>query len=264
MSDTTFVDNSTVIVASWLNDVNDTVYGALNAAQTPTAARTALGLGTASQLDVGTTANKVVQMTSSAKLPAVDGSLLTNVVATTVDVTGATGILPIAHGGTGETSTGAARVALGLDIGTNVQAYDPDLTTLGAGGAGARSFLGLTIGTDVQAYDVNTAKLNVDQAWTGSQVGTPITDNDLSFDLTTANNFNCTPTAGGVLTFTNHTSGQSGHILLVNGSNYAITAAATTKITSTDLTKISTTGTYLISYYDNGTNTYVVVSASLA
>jgi len=258
MSDTTFVDNSTVIVASWLNDVNDTVYGALNGAQTPATARTALGL------EIGTTANKIVQLNGSAQLPAVDGSLLTGVVATTVDVTTATGILPITAGGTGEATAGAARAALGLDIGTNVQAYDADLTTLAAGGTSARSFLGLAIGTDVQAYDVNTAKLNVDQAWTGAQVGTPTTDNDLSFDLTIANNFNCTPTAGGALTFTNHTSGQSGFILLVNGSNYAITAAATTKISTSDLTKISTTGTYLISYYDNGTNTYVVASASLA
>ena len=36
-------------------------------------------LGTASALDVGTTADKVVQLNSSAQLPAVDGSLLTNV-----------------------------------------------------------------------------------------------------------------------------------------------------------------------------------------
>lgn len=35
-------------------------------------------LGTAAALDVGTTANKVIQLTSEAKLPAVDGSNLTN------------------------------------------------------------------------------------------------------------------------------------------------------------------------------------------
>jgi hypothetical protein len=41
-------------------------------------ARTSLGLGTSATLDVGTTANKVVQLDASARLPAVDGSQLTN------------------------------------------------------------------------------------------------------------------------------------------------------------------------------------------
>jgi hypothetical protein len=258
MSDTTFVDNSTVIVASWLNDVNDTVYGALDGAQTPATARTALGL------EIGTTANKIVQLDGSARLPAVDGSQLTGVVATSVDVTTATGILPIAAGGTGEATAGAARVALGLDIGTNVQAYDADLTTLAAGGTSARSFLGLAIGTDVQAYDTNTAKLNVDQAWTGAQRGT-LTDpgNTLTFDLSVTNNFKSTPSNGHTLTFTNHTAGQSGLILYVNGSNYSNGAAATTYISAADLVKISATGTYLIAYLDDGTNAYCTVTAAL-
>lgn len=106
--------------------------------------------------------------------------------------------------------------------------------------------------------------LEADQAWTGSQRGTPTADNDLSFDLNAANNFNCTPTAGGALTFTNHVAGQSGFVLLVNGSNYAITAAATTKVDSSLLATISATGTYLLSYYDNGTNTYIVGSKDLS
>jgi hypothetical protein len=106
--------------------------------------------------------------------------------------------------------------------------------------------------------------LESDQSWSGSQRGTPTTDNDLSFDLNAANNFTCTPTAGGALTFTNHTAGQSGFVLLVNGSNYAITAAATTKVDSTLLATISVTGTYLLSYYDNGTNAYIVGSKALS
>ena len=81
MADTTFIDNSTVIVASWLNDINNTVYTGLGGEQTPSGIRTHLGLGTASQLDVGTSANKVVQLDGTAKLPAVDGSQLTGIVA---------------------------------------------------------------------------------------------------------------------------------------------------------------------------------------
>jgi hypothetical protein len=42
------------------------------------AARTTLGLGTAATKDTGTSANNVVQLDGTAKLPAVDGSLLTN------------------------------------------------------------------------------------------------------------------------------------------------------------------------------------------
>lgn len=104
---------------------------------------------------------------------------------------------------------------------------------------------------------------NAASTWTAPQRGTVTTDNDLSFDQSVTNNFFCTPSAGGTLTFTNHTAGQSGFVLLVNGSNYAITAAATTKINSADLTTISATGTYLLSYLDNGTNAYVVVSKEL-
>jgi len=128
----------------------------------------------------------------------------------------------------------------------------------------AQRALDLEVGVDVQAYDVDTAKLDVDQSWTGSQRGAITTDNDLSFDLSASNNFTCTPTGTGALTFTNHTAGQSGYVLLINSGGYAITAAATTKVGATFLSTISTAGTYLISYYDNGTNAYVTASGALS
>ena len=124
---------------------------------------------------------------------------------------------------------------------------------------------GLVIGTDVQAYDADTAKTDVAQTFTVSQRGTVTTDNDGSFDLNSTNNFLCTPTGGVTLTFTNITAGQSGNIVLVNGSNYTISAAAATKVSSTALTTISATGTYWLSYYSpDGTNVYVANTGALS
>jgi len=148
------------------------------------------------------------------------------------------------------TNTASARTNLGLEIGVDVQAYDATIV------------VDADIGSTVQAYDADTAKTDTAQTYTAPQRGTVTSDNDLSFDQSATNNFSCTPTAGGTLTFTNHTAGQSGYVLLDNSGGYAITAAATTKITATDLTTISTAGVYLISYFDNGTNAYLTVSAS--
>ena len=90
------------------------------------------------------------------------------------------------------------------------------------------------------------------------------TDNDLSFDQAASNNFKCTPSGSGTLTFTNHTDGQSGNILLINTGGHAISLAATTKGDANLASTISTAGTYWLSYYDDGTNAYVVTSTAFA
>ena len=162
------------------------------------------------------------------------------------------GFLASANNLSDVSSVSAARTNLGLEIGVDVQAYDATIV------------VDADIGSTVQAYDADTAKIDVAQTYTAPQRGTVTSDNDLSFDQSATNNFSCTPTSGGTLTFTNHTAGQSGYVLLDNSSGYAITAAATTKITATDLTTISTAGVYLISYFDNGTNAYLTVSAAYA
>jgi hypothetical protein len=172
-------------------------------------------------------------------------------------------------------------------------ATSPTLTTPNIGAATATSVNGLTIssstgtltitngktlsvsntltlaGTDsttmtFPATSTTVAGLGIAQTFTASQRGTVTTDNDGSFDMNVTNNFKCTPTGSFTLTFTNITAGQSGFILLVNGSNYTVSAAATTKVVSGTLTTISATGTYLLSYFSDGTNVFVVNSGALA
>ena len=99
-----------------------------------------------------------------------------------------------------------------------------------------------------------------------STKSSPLVDNDLSFDLLARNNFTCTLAAGGTLTFTNIASaaGQSGTIILINGSNYVVSKAASTKTDSSFLSLVSSTGTYRLSYYCDGTNVYVTTSGALS
>lgn len=102
------------------------------------------------------------------------------------------------------------------------------------------------------------------ETFTASQRGTVTTDNDGSFDMNVTNNFKCTPTGTFALTFTNITAGQSGYVLLVNTSGYAVTAAATTKVNSSFLATVSTAGTYLLSYFTDGTNVYVTTGGAMS
>ena len=164
------------------------------------------------------------------------GSVATSELSGNIDLTSqVTGTLPLANGGTNATSASAARTSLGL-----------------------------VIGTDVEAFNADIAVTDALQIFTLSQRGTITTDNDLSFDLNVTNNFKSTPSGTGTLTFTNHTAGQSGNILLDNSGGHAISLAATTKGDADLATTISTAGTYWLSYYDDGTNAYVVTSAVFA
>ena len=185
--------------------------------------------------------------------------------ACTVKVSGQTGV-----------SVPAGKTTLLFNNGTDVVNAITHLSSLtlatdlaiADGGTGAstasaaRTALGLAIGSDVEAFDADILKADTADTLTAPFRGTITTDNDLSFDLNVTNNFQCTPSGAGALTFTNHTAGQSGFILLINSGGHAISAAATTKINATDLTAISVAGTYTLSYFDNGTNAYVSVSRS--
>jgi len=137
------------------------------------------------------------------------------------------------------------------------------------------TIIGLTSSTALQKGDGSTgitaASAGTDYAapgtaatFTASQRGTVTTDNDGSFDMNVTNNFSCTPSGTFALTFTNITSGQSGYVLLINTGGHAVTAAATTKVNTSFLTTVSAAGTYLLSYFSNGTNVYVTTGGAMA
>jgi hypothetical protein len=101
-----------------------------------------------------------------------------------------------------------------------------------------------------------------DLSWTGSQRGTPSTVTDGTLDLDTANNFKYTPGGADTLEFSNEEAGQSGFITVINASGYVISLGSEVKKGSS--WDVSTAGTYLVSYYCDGTNVYVSASEALS
>ena len=142
-----------------------------------------------------------------------------------------------------------AMLAGSIDLTSKVTGTLP----LAQGGIGATSLASAGI-----------AALAADQTFTAANRGTITVDNDLSLDLSVTNNWKVTPSGAGALTFTNHTAGQSGNILLVNSGGHAISLHANTKGDANLATTISVAGTYWLSYFDDGTNAYVVTSAVFA
>jgi len=220
-------------------------------------------------------------------LPIANGGTGTTSTTFTNLTTNVTGTLPVANGGTGVTSsTGTTAVVLstsptlvtpvlGVATATSVNkvaltAPATSATLTIADGKTLTASNSLTLaGTDATtmtfpATNATVAGLSILETFTASQRGTVTTDNDGSFDMNVTNNFKCTPTATFALTFTNITAGQSGYVLLVNTGGYTVTAAATTKVNTTFLATVSAAGTYLLSYFTDGTNVYVTTGGAMA
>jgi len=220
-------------------------------------------------------------------LPIANGGTGTTSTTFTNLTTNVTGTLPVANGGTGVTSsTGTTAVVLstsptlvtpvlGVATATSVNkvaltAPATSATLTIADGKTLTASNSLTLaGTDATtmtfpATSATVAGLSILETFTASQRGTVTTDNDGSFDMNVTNNFKCTPTATFALTFTNITAGQSGYVLLVNTGGYTVTAAATTKVNTTFLATVTAAGTYLLSYFTDGTNVYVTTGGIMA
>ena len=115
----------------------------------------------------------------------------------------------------------------------------------------------------VELYHDNSKKIETTAngvTVTGGAVGTMTTDNDGSFAMSASNNFKCTPSGNFTLTFTAIVA-QSGNILLVNSGGHTVAAHANTKVDANLLATVSTAGTYLLSYFSDGTNVYMTNSA---
>ena len=81
-----------------------------------------------------------------------------------LDASSITGTLAVSDGGTGSTSASAARTALGVAIGSDVQAFDADLSNLSTCQSGASAALAALTSTEVAILDgatVTTAELNI-------------------------------------------------------------------------------------------------------
>jgi hypothetical protein len=150
------------------------------------AANITTGTIAAARLGIGTN----VQAFDDDLTDLADGSLTGSKVGSGISAANITGALAVANGGTGAATDTDARINLGLAIGTNVQAFDADLTDLADGSltgskvgsgisaanitgalavanggtgaataADARTNLGLVIGTNVQAFDADLTDL---------------------------------------------------------------------------------------------------------
>jgi len=118
--------------------------------------------------------------------------------------------------------------------------------------------------TQINAKGVGDAVLANDQSWTGSQRATAVTDNDMSYDMNGGQNFISTPSGNATLTFTNITNGQSGFLKLINSGGHTISLHSNSKGDANLATTVTAAGTYLLSYFSDGTDVWLTNSAIYA
>tara|TARA_R100000734_G_scaffold680_8_gene863 strand:+ start:541 stop:2505 length:1965 start_codon:yes stop_codon:yes gene_type:complete len=122
-----------------------------------------------------------------------------------------TGTLAISDGGTGQTTASASRSALGLAIGSNVQAYDADLDNLSGCQSGGSAALAALTSTEIQILDgatVTTSELNILDGVTATASELNILDGVTA----TATELNLLDGVTATTTELNHTDGVTSNI----------------------------------------------------
>ena len=167
-------------------------------------------------------------------------------------------------------NTGAVAIASGVIVDADINASAAiDATKIANGSVTSTEFQyinGLTSDaqTQINAKGVGDAVLANDQSWTGSQRATAVTDNDMSYDMNGGQNFISTPSGNATLTFTNIANGQSGFLKLINSGGHTISLHSNSKADANLATTVSTAGTYLLSYFSDGTDVWLTNSAIYA
>ena len=209
--------------------------GAITVADIANDAVTADKLANSINTDIatGVTANT----TANAALPKAGGTM--------------TGVLNV------ESAENALAYFKSTDPNANIRISDSNSSDINQVGIGAT-------GNDLTLIAGGDNRVTIDSSGTitvvKNAVGTMTTDNDGSFAMSASNNFKCTPTGNFTLTFTAIVA-QSGNILLVNSGGHTVAAHGNTKVDANLLATVSTAGTYLLSYFSDGTNVYMTNSA---
>jgi hypothetical protein len=160
-----------------------------------------------------------VTVPSGATLSVPSGATI-NVAGTATGLVSSSATIAVAKGGTGATSASAARTALGV-----------------------------ALGSDVQAFDSDTAKTDVQQTFSKAQIASTYTGTGLTLDFDTYQNFIITLSSGanslanpsteasqvgqtGYLIFIQPSSGSAGTLTL--GTDYESPAGAGIALTATN------------------------------
>ncbi len=196
-----------------------------------------------------------------------------------------TGTIAVANGGTGATTASAARTSLGVAIGTDVQAYDAELTTLAGMSSSRATYLASTEGFGFRNRIIN-GDMRIDQRNAGASLTVStnvfVTDRFMC-DMGGLNNYTAQRSSTAPAGFTNSLLMTMGTGATIDATDYAFLRQAIEGFNTADLAlgtanaspftlsfwvRSSVTGTFGVSFRNSAANTaycatYAINSANV-